>query len=196
MSFPTDQEILEAWEQLQKGRKHRICKVCGVNYERGDGLGRVCSPRCLPEFEAKSKRCIPHCSSSSLTTRIVVFKNGSEHRQQICSLCKRTKYVPKGEKKKRTPIDRIHFESALLTKKYGKSFYTSERWIRLKHSIVEKYGKECMACGAQERICVDHIKPRSKYPDLEWDIGNLQVLCQPCNKGKGAWDETDWRVKK
>ncbi len=40
---------------------------------------------------------------------------------------------------------------------------------------------------------VDHIKPRSKYPDLALDINNLQILCESCNLGKGAWDETDFR---
>lgn len=40
---------------------------------------------------------------------------------------------------------------------------------------------------------VDHIKPRSKYPALELVLSNLQVLCEDCNLGKLAHDETDWR---
>lgn len=40
---------------------------------------------------------------------------------------------------------------------------------------------------------VDHIKPRSKYPHLAYDVNNLQVLCQDCNFGKSNHDETDWR---
>jgi 5-methylcytosine-specific restriction endonuclease McrA len=55
-----------------------------------------------------------------------------------------------------------------------------------------------MCCGASAkdgiRIHVDHIKPRSKYPKIELDINNLQILCDDCNIGKGNWDETDWRV--
>src|SRR5262249_39926358 len=39
----------------------------------------------------------------------------------------------------------------------------------------------------------DHIKPRSKFPELELELGNLQVLCADCNLGKRAWDQTDWR---
>jgi len=53
-----------------------------------------------------------------------------------------------------------------------------------------------MLCGADSkevRICVDHIKPRRKYPELELDINNLQILCDACNHGKASWDEEDFR---
>lgn len=53
-----------------------------------------------------------------------------------------------------------------------------------------------MACGQKKGfIHVDHIKPRSIFPSLELDISNLQILCEACNLGKGAWDQTDWRPK-
>lgn len=32
---------------------------------------------------------------------------------------------------------------------------------------------------------------KKKQPKLVLD--NLQVLCGMCNKGKGNWDQTDWR---
>ena len=40
---------------------------------------------------------------------------------------------------------------------------------------------------------VDHIKPRSKYPELSLVFDNLQVLCGACNKGKGNKYQTDYR---
>jgi 5-methylcytosine-specific restriction endonuclease McrA len=40
---------------------------------------------------------------------------------------------------------------------------------------------------------VDHVKPRKLFPALSLDKGNLQVLCEVCNHGKGNWDQTDWR---
>jgi len=43
-------------------------------------------------------------------------------------------------------------------------------------------------------IHVDHIKPRSRYPELSLEIENLQVLCEDCNMGKSNVFETDWRV--
>jgi hypothetical protein len=73
------------------------------------------------------------------------------------------------------------------------SFYDSTEWKKLRYSVLLKNSRECMACGSIENIHVDHIKPRSQYPDLQLVEDNLQILCEPCNIGKGAWDTTDWR---
>ncbi|WP_106598587.1 HNH endonuclease [Dyadobacter jiangsuensis] len=53
-----------------------------------------------------------------------------------------------------------------------------------------------MCCGLtppRAKMHVDHIKPRSKFPRLELDINNLQILCQYCNIGKSNLYEDDWR---
>jgi 5-methylcytosine-specific restriction endonuclease McrA len=39
---------------------------------------------------------------------------------------------------------------------------------------------------------VDHVKPRSKYPELALDLDNTQILCRACNSKKGT-AETDYR---
>ena len=77
------------------------------------------------------------------------------------------------------------------------SFYGIEAWRRLRYRALIASDGCCECCGTSpskgKPLHVDHIKPRSKYPDLELEISNLQVLCDDCNLGKGAWDETDWR---
>jgi len=40
---------------------------------------------------------------------------------------------------------------------------------------------------------VDHIKPRSKYPLLELDISNMQVLCEQCNCSLKGTNTVDYR---
>jgi 5-methylcytosine-specific restriction endonuclease McrA len=76
-------------------------------------------------------------------------------------------------------------------------FYESQEWRELRYKVLQRYGATCQCCGATRkdgvRIHVDHIKPRSRYPSLELDENNLQVLCEPCNMGKRAHDLTDWR---
>jgi 5-methylcytosine-specific restriction endonuclease McrA len=74
------------------------------------------------------------------------------------------------------------------------SFYESREWLELRYRVLKKYGRTCMLCGHKNgRIHVDHIKPRSKYPQLALVESNLQVLCEACNLGKSNKDETDWR---
>ena len=83
------------------------------------------------------------------------------------------------------------------------AFYKSWDWRTLRMQALKKHGARCQCCGAtknsidisgnQVRIVVDHIQPLAKRWDLRLDLENLQILCDECNMGKGAWDRTDWR---
>lgn len=75
-------------------------------------------------------------------------------------------------------------------------FYNSMNWKKLRYQALARSSGKCECCGAagdKAPLHVDHIKPRSKYPELALDITNLQVLCADCNIGKLNQDETDWR---
>lgn len=77
------------------------------------------------------------------------------------------------------------------------AFYSTPEWRRLRYMALRQHGGRCQACGRAAKdgiiIHVDHVKPIFRYPELKLEITNLQVLCEDCNLGKGAWDETDWR---
>lgn len=76
------------------------------------------------------------------------------------------------------------------------SFYRSLAWRRLRYDALTKAGGRCQCCGAfgvGVALHVDHVKPRSLWPELALDPKNLQVLCDDCNIGKGVRDQTDWR---
>lgn len=76
-------------------------------------------------------------------------------------------------------------------------FLMSFQWRKKRMEVLRHYGPKCMCCGASPQdgavMNVDHIKPRKTHPHLALDFGNLQVLCNDCNHGKGNWDTTDWR---
>ena len=82
----------------------------------------------------------------------------------------------------------------------NETFFASREWFEARYQVLKRYGSRCQCCGALAadgtRMHVDHIKPRSKFPELQLELSNLQVLCEECNLGKGAWDETDWRKAK
>lgn len=75
-------------------------------------------------------------------------------------------------------------------------FLSSKEWKAVRNIVLSKYGRLCMRCGSKDRIQIDHIKPRSKYPQLQLDVNNLQVLCWECNKDKAARYEKDYRSSK
>ena len=74
-------------------------------------------------------------------------------------------------------------------------FYASLAWKRARYDALRAVDGKCQCCGApgyQTALHVDHIKPRSLYPDLALEPSNLQVLCADCNIGKGVRDQTNW----
>lgn len=74
-------------------------------------------------------------------------------------------------------------------------FYTTPDWRALRAKVIRREGGICRECGVQifrkRDVTVDHIKPRSRYPELALDPSNLQVLCRSCNSSKGASVETE-----
>ncbi len=76
-------------------------------------------------------------------------------------------------------------------------FLKSREWRELRYLALLNCKGTCQLCGAKRKdgiiLHVDHIKPRSTHPALALKLDNLQVLCEDCNMGKGAWDDTDWR---
>ena len=69
-------------------------------------------------------------------------------------------------------------------------FYSSSEWLSLRDQAIREYGRTCAMCGRALRrdseLTVDHIKPRSRFPELSLERSNLQVLCRSCNSSKGA----------
>jgi len=78
-----------------------------------------------------------------------------------------------------------------------KAFYDSDEWRSLRYKAFKEYGRKCFVCGATPesgaQLHVDHVKPRSKFPELELVLGNLQILCKDCNLGKSNTDSIDWK---
>lgn len=103
-------------------------------------------------------------------------------------------FILKGKKR---PVSKPASQATAPTKSKDFGFYSTEVWKRLRYQALVASDGCCKCCGASARdgaiMRVDHIKPISKHPELKADPTNLQVLCNDCNWGKGAWDETDWR---
>ena len=95
-------------------------------------------------------------------------------------------------------IGKLINKSYLIKKSLRKGFYESREWRSLRLDVLLEQGRKCCVCGRSPKdgivLHVDHIKPRSKYPELELIKDNLQVLCEDCNLGKSNHYEEDWRI--
>ena len=103
--------------------------------------------------------------------------------------------APNRQPRKETPPRQPRVQKKRLWRDDG--FFRSDDWRKLRYRALVKHGARCQCCGADRRsgitIHVDHIISRHKCPELEFELSNLQVLCEACNIGKGWRDETDWR---
>ena len=52
-----------------------------------------------------------------------------------------------------------------------------------RHAVFARDRFRCQYCGAQKRLTVDHVVPRSKGGSDGWD--NVVTSCAPCNLRKG-----------
>lgn len=100
-------------------------------------------------------------------------------------------------KKRSAALTRRQNQPKITKPRVTDDFYDSWEWTTLRYKVILKFGRRCMCCGRTPedgiKIHVDHIKPRSLNRELELEIDNLQILCGDCNKGKGGWDQTDFR---
>lgn len=79
---------------------------------------------------------------------------------------------------------------------FSEDWYLSDAWKKLRYQAIVKYGNRCKCCGRGPKdgvsIHVDHIRPKSLWPQLALNIDNLQILCSDCNLGKGNKDRINW----
>ena len=80
-----------------------------------------------------------------------------------------------------------------------KRFYNSAEWRLIREQVIQDKGCICQECGRRilndYDLTVDHIKPRSKFPELALEKSNLQILCRNCNSSKGAThDESSLKI--
>ena len=101
--------------------------------------------------------------------------------------------VPSGQSLEAWLIDLYHSGEDENVARQDFGFYLSREWIDLRRAVLRHYGPACMKCGSASAPSVDHIKPRSLFPELELEFDNTQVLCRSCNSSKGNRHEHDYR---
>ena len=93
------------------------------------------------------------------------------------------------------PIIQRLFQEALHERIQYQEFYRSPEWRILRQNFLRRRTRIegryiCDFCknpiGHDGDITVDHIKPRSKFPDLAMNIDNLLLACRRCNSSKGS----------
>lgn len=160
---------------IQGTKKRHIivvtCRGCSTRYRASSHSSKYCSRECRSKNRKPLK--IGECRTINVT---------------------RGRIVPGTSKSQSTAMLEARLKDTSSPPVIQESFYRTEAWLRLRYFTLLKYRK-CLLCGSKDNLHVDHIKPRSKRPELSLDANNLQVLCRDCNLGKSNLDSTDFRLK-
>jgi 5-methylcytosine-specific restriction endonuclease McrA len=154
--------------------RNKICYSCETKIEE---LGHEKIIKVPEEKKKETKRCLD-CGVAIRISR----------RADKCKGCNRK------NKQRLTKVKKI-VSRRKRQQDNTKPFYESDSWRALRYQALKLYGRKCMVCfRTNVEIHVDHIKPRSKFPALELEFTNLQILCVDYNLGKSNTDEIDWRT--
>lgn len=77
-----------------------------------------------------------------------------------------------------------------------KNTWKGGRTTYLRKQCLKRDNYTCKICGLYdpEIVCADHIKPKSQFPELSFNLDNLQTLCPNCHERKSR-KEKGWHNK-
>ena len=157
----------------------------GKDKSRPDGLNIACK-KCKSEANLKYRQ---NNRQAYLKSKNDSHKRNIEHELQY----KKNYYIQnrvaiiayQKNYAKKNPTKRSKIKSAYRGRKKSVSFLVLDKEIqKIKSS-------PCFACGAAERIEIDHIIPLSKGG--RHSIGNLMPLCRSCNSSKSNKLLIEWK---
>lgn len=69
----------------------------------------------------------------------------------------------------------------------GKSY----KWWRRECLVRDSW--ICQVCGLYDKeiMQVDHIKPKSKFPELVWELSNGRAICPNCHERKSLKEKSN-----
>lgn len=54
--------------------------------------------------------------------------------------------------------------------------------LHWRESVLVRDDYKCVFCGSKENLEADHIKPKSVFPHLKYEVSNGRTLCGPCHR--------------
>lgn len=115
--------------------------------------------------------------AAAMTTKPCKHCGSDKHTSLMCFSKPRTAL-----KSNRKAINRVGPVTA-------KWIETRNEWIQQNHTETGTWN--CYICYELltiETLTLDHVKSRSRHPELRFDLNNLKPCCASCNSKKGSRD--------
>lgn len=86
----------------------------------------------------------------------------------------------RAESRKEKPIKTYYVKKPKAAKKPKREYYTAKEWATTRTVVFARDGRICHMCG-NVATHIDHLLPKSKYPELALNLDNLKPACKDCN---------------
>lgn len=92
--------------------KYGICMGCGKSSPIRVGFGNYCSLECKIRFPGQKRKC-RSCERSPYEVREVTFRDGTQHLQRLCLICRHGIWISRKEMKSLPDLTNLTDERAL-----------------------------------------------------------------------------------
>jgi 5-methylcytosine-specific restriction endonuclease McrA len=133
------------------------CKHCGKFFEK-------LPTKSMKDWNTRSK----YCSRSCLRKDNVAGFTGKNHTEETKEINRRAHLAEK------SPVWKGGVDKE--NRKQRKTFHYKTRT-----KVFERDNYQCVQCGSDEYITVDHVLPFADFPELRFDIKNCRTLCMYCH---------------
>lgn len=162
-----DKDIDSFYKNGKASARHSVCKEC-QSASRGRQVIKPCT-QCGTEVKLRMD-----------TDRWI--------RTEDTPLCKRCLFKRQSKRSKMFTGSKNGNWKGGTTPDIQK-FYMSSEWKELRTKVFIRDNYTCRDCNKHGGYLeANHIKPRSKYPDLKLVASNIETLCKPCH------DKKKWMV--
>lgn len=168
--FNMDLNHLEAiYKHYQQTGENLLDDYCTVKYALWDGEPEPLLPYSTSCDMYEPDKYSEVMSSISKVRRLRIFESEKIRQIQIWTKQKYQNYIDwRANKRSQKRIEACSFIAK----------------TEIRGAVFELHGEECLKCGTDEGITLDHVVPVSR--DGENCIENLQPLCKSCNSSKGT----------
>jgi len=180
-----------------------ICSICQNQLLNPNKKNKKHSKSAIRKQKQKEQREVNQAAREGLIKYFGLYRYATNIAICLCIHKKTDLDLPDTDKETKSMMSNYwrHVRGKTPHKNYNymssKDFYSSKKWREVRYIVLQQSNGTCELCGARAsdgvQLHVDHIKPRSKFPELQFNLDNLQVLCDDCNLGKSNYDDTDWR---
>lgn len=151
----------------------------GSDSSRGDGKKVMCGDCAHAYNTIKVVLPCSDCGQSYILTQSQA--RYGRHNRRLCSSCIR-KLKSSRNKKQIGPLNPNWKNGATSI---ADKFYNSKEWKTVRTEAFIRDNYTCVDCGqVGHQLEANHIKPRSRFPELALVLDNIETLCKKCHDSK------------